>query len=345
MTPQRPIAHRPSSQASQNEIEQLAITRCDPPLHVTTRVIPSGANSRRGYVIVDIPASPLAPHMVDGRYWGRGEHTKRQLTDAEVERLLRRRDDLDRSSEMELDAYIARDPYTLPDRPRRLGHQFLVGVPLQASNTMLLDAITGDDWVWVTARYQVGPGTGGWHPSPHQLTQRDRRDDGWAATSHNLTTGRTLTEDAVESALFEIEVTEAGAVRLYSGRVTDFGSIQANGAEEHLLFDVAVAGNTRHFVHMLDAVANETRYRGLWALGLALIGVSSAMPYSIAQNWPLYDPPRRSDDTYHEFARASTAELAAAPGTVTSRLVGRFLRSVRVADHPKVAPYLEDPSE
>jgi len=324
-------------------VEQIAFTRCDPPLRVSSHVIQSAANSELGYLVVDIPASPLAPHMVDGRYWGRGEHTKRHLTDIEVERLLRRRDALDQSAGSELDAYIERDPFALPEYQRELGHLFLVGIPLQANDTMLLDVVDRDDWVWTTARQQAGPGTGAWSPAPHDLTNSDRRDDGWAATSHEITTGRTVSEDSHEEYLLEIEMSEGGKVRLYSGRITDVVGARGDDPGNRVVFDVAVAGNTRHFIHMIEAVADQAQYRGIWALGVSLTGVEGAQPYSIAQNWLVHDPPMRSAGIYRELTRASTAEVVAAPGSVTERLVGRFLRSVRVANHERVAPFLADP--
>jgi predicted HTH transcriptional regulator len=57
----------------------------DPPLNVITEVIETAPGT--GYLIVHIPASPAAPHMVEGRYFGRGDKTKHRLSDAEVLRL------------------------------------------------------------------------------------------------------------------------------------------------------------------------------------------------------------------------------------------------------------------
>ena len=67
-------------------IEQIAGNRVDPPLVVRPREIPAEQDGF-GYVWVDVPASPDAPHMVDGRYYGRGERTNRTLSDADVRRL------------------------------------------------------------------------------------------------------------------------------------------------------------------------------------------------------------------------------------------------------------------
>ena len=68
------------------KVEQVARSLADPPLNVLTDVIEASANDGTGYLIVHIPASAAAPHMVDGRYYGRGDKTKYQMADAEVVR-------------------------------------------------------------------------------------------------------------------------------------------------------------------------------------------------------------------------------------------------------------------
>ena len=70
------------------KLEQIAATLVDPPLTIRVDDIPSDDASRAGYLLVTIPPSPLAPHMADGRYYARGERTKRALSDAEVLRCL-----------------------------------------------------------------------------------------------------------------------------------------------------------------------------------------------------------------------------------------------------------------
>ena len=72
--------------AAVERIEQIAANRVDPPLVVHPREIASKEQGV-GYLWVDIPSSPDAPHMVEGRYYGRGERTNRILTDADVLRL------------------------------------------------------------------------------------------------------------------------------------------------------------------------------------------------------------------------------------------------------------------
>jgi predicted HTH transcriptional regulator len=67
-------------------IEEVAANRVDPPLHVRFQTIPAAGQPGKGYLLVIVPPTPSKIHMVDGRYWARGEKTRYQLSDAEVQR-------------------------------------------------------------------------------------------------------------------------------------------------------------------------------------------------------------------------------------------------------------------
>jgi hypothetical protein len=59
-------------------IEQVAGNRDDPPLHVPSRRS-HGQQPTKGYLLVIVPPTASKIHMVDGRYWGRGERTRYAL--------------------------------------------------------------------------------------------------------------------------------------------------------------------------------------------------------------------------------------------------------------------------
>ncbi|MGO4613342.1 helix-turn-helix domain-containing protein [Nocardia sp. 2YAB30] len=54
-------------------IESIAVTAVHEPVRITTTVIAADGQPGRGYLLVHVPQSPRAPHMVDGRYYGRGK--------------------------------------------------------------------------------------------------------------------------------------------------------------------------------------------------------------------------------------------------------------------------------
>lgn len=63
----------------------------DPPLHVECHVLANPDDQTRGIVFIRIPASQLAPHQANKRYYGRDECSTYRLADAQVEALMRRR--------------------------------------------------------------------------------------------------------------------------------------------------------------------------------------------------------------------------------------------------------------
>jgi hypothetical protein len=91
-------------------IAEVARTIPDPPLPVTVDRLPSAGDDAIGYLVIHVPASPNAPHMVGGRYRGRGDATKLVLSDPEVRRLhaLHRDDEADPDAMIR--AEIDRDP-------------------------------------------------------------------------------------------------------------------------------------------------------------------------------------------------------------------------------------------
>jgi hypothetical protein len=151
-----------------------------------------------------------------------GDHTKRVLTDTEVVLLHERRQRLDRDAEKTLEAYVARDPW---NPVQRLAHLFVVAEPRPGKESMLLAARDHgqdperfiQDLIFDSAH--VG-GTGIWEPDFTDATRFSTRSDGWAMTNYSIVGGRKL-EHANEKTLIEIEITEAGAVRVFCGRASD----------------------------------------------------------------------------------------------------------------------------
>jgi len=118
-------------------LERVAATAVDPPLHVLTVAIPTDADRAYGYLIVYVPASPEAPHMVDNRYLARGDKTKRYLTDPEVLRLHQRRLTATADGLALLDVEFGRDPFD--DASRENAHLFVLAEPLAARADQLID--------------------------------------------------------------------------------------------------------------------------------------------------------------------------------------------------------------
>jgi hypothetical protein len=103
---------RPQPLAGLRErVDQVALSRVTPALFVETYEIAAAERPGCGYLEVVVRASADAPHQVDGTYYGRSDTGKCRLSDQQVERLMRDREQQQHGAEDELRALIAADPY------------------------------------------------------------------------------------------------------------------------------------------------------------------------------------------------------------------------------------------
>lgn len=188
-------------------LDQVAAMIPDPPLAIVATPIPSPSaeDASLGYLLVHVPPSPTAPHMVDGRYLGRGDKTKRYLSDAEVLRLHQLRSANEIDGLALLDAEFARDLFAANNPPlvtRLHAHLFLLAEPLTARPDMLLELTDSRDWQPLLDLRQkgrspelaavLGP-SGAWSfsPSLDEMQTFDRRSAGAAMCSYGIAPGRT----------------------------------------------------------------------------------------------------------------------------------------------------------
>ena len=132
------------SDVTPERIEQVAAMKVDPPLTVECTELQAPANDGTGYVLVHIPASPLTPHQVEGKYLGRGDKTKRYLSDVEVTLLIRRRDQWAASARDILAGFVASDPMPAPDGIRP--HLFVVAQPVSHKAELCRDLVRSPDF-------------------------------------------------------------------------------------------------------------------------------------------------------------------------------------------------------
>ncbi len=312
-------------------IEQVCLSLVDPPLVLRSRVIPAAGQQGLGYVIVSVPPSPQAPHMVGHAYWARGDKTKYRLSDAEVLRLHERRRSWDRSAQERLNALVAADP--LPQEQRRLAHLFLLAVPVPGRPGLVLDLLGADGWErrilelvhGAVSRSGVNAdGPGGFGPHLGRATGVERRAAGWALTTAGFLPGRAVRSDAREEGLVELELREDGELRVFCGRAS---YLSERNAGVPLAFEALVVGICRQLLSIVGTVSISAAYMGSWQLGVAIQGLGGCVSAGLAQDFlsmtPVYDA-----DGYREATRASFEEIDQRPGAVAERLLGRLTRAL-----------------
>ena len=321
-------------------IEQVARTIPDPPLPVSFTTIESENTEGHGYLLVTVPATGTAPHMVDGVYYGRGDKTKVRLSDAEVLRHHRARRDADEAATELLEAYIARDP--VPEELREHAHLFVVAAPVVPRREMLLDAVDGPGWFQTFYRLKDAgvkhiPGQV-FSPDLDTAGQLGRRADGAALTSYELTPDRRLRSVAepqgrYEESAIELELSEDGVIRLMTTRLSD----DIDGRES--LFAVMIPVLVRRALAVAVAVADQAGYQGPWMLAVGATGLAGLSAYT--NGFGSHTPRLGQDNSdYRATATASYVELRETPGSVSGRLCGRLLRALGQAD--EYAEYTTD---
>ena len=303
-------------------VEQVGLSRIDEPLHVVASAVPSANDPANGYLVVRVPASPRAPHMVGHRYWGRGEKTKYQLSDAEVERLMALREQWAANAKDALSDWMAHDPMTL--KKHENGHLFVVASPVPQRDRMWLPLFGGDDWRDVLRKLvsETSHGAETFVPDiPNDLSNFATTPDGWSWHSYTIFGERAEGEpssDREDRGLL-LEVCENGALRLWCGRAT----LQIH--EQLYVFDSSVLGLTARMITLARSVGRAGGFFGSWDFGVGVTGLRNARLY-VRQGFntgPLY-----SQALYTGTTRAATTEIEAGTGPILGRLLGRLMRAI-----------------
>jgi hypothetical protein len=316
-------------------IEQVAAMAPDPPLAVLTRTISSEAGEGLGYLVVHIPASSTAPHMVDGRYYGRGDKTRRQLSDAEVIRLHERRRNSECTALDLLHKEFDRDP--VPSEDRQQAHLFLLAEPVSGRPGMLLNLVDGHGWQQRLIKLRDA-GTSsevnqvlnqvtisGFDPDFGIMSSQVRRPTGAAVSTYNLTAGRTLLGEGYgPENVADLEVSEDGGLRIFVGRLSEV--LEHSGL---VVYEAGAILFVRRFLPVIIAAAHEAGYFGNWALAIGITGLKGCKSYRMSQSvMRMSNEIVYSEDIYERASEVTYAELTSKPGAVADRLLGQLLRAL-----------------
>ena len=314
-------------------IELIAATLVEPSLPVHPREIPSGTDGL-GYVWVDVPESPDAPHMVDGRYYGRGERTNRKLGDAEVLRLHRARGSELQLSRVALDALHNQDPYRSA-RPNAdptaepaasYGHLYLVATPHRHV------ADRGEDLLWTSqdklrafdyaSDEALAPLLRNW--SSHlsigsSLVQR--------STAISLTNLRENDPDSGfrEQYGLEVRIESDGTVgMIYTGFST-----AADEEGPGTIQDGTLVGGAWKLLSLARSVAEHVGYAGSWDVALRATLLQGRQSSVLDGGRGFYRSPKPAYDqpNNEQFTRVHRQELEH-PAAAVRRLTRPLLRAV-----------------
>ncbi len=316
-------------------VELSARQRVDPPLEVRPREIPSLADPARGYLWVDVPASPEAPHMVDGIYYGRGERTRQRLSDAEVVRLHERRRGAAGRVSAALDDEVSRDH--LGPEHRKNGHLWVAAVPRTAPDELAVPLLASADpgfllqAVAATDRF-VPRSFRSYAPSVSRLSMTRRVAGGSGVSSYEAAgPGRTPQADAggvdPEHNLVDLTVREDGQVRLTMGRATTMRG------EQLVVLDGLVYAWVIRAAGLAGFVATRTGYRGSWDFAARVDRLRGAVSSAASGGDPWGSAPVYDREAWTATTTARSAEVIDEPRRVADRLLSSFLRALGSQPH------------
>lgn len=312
-------------------VDQVARSLVDPPLQVSCTEVVANSDGF-GYLFISVPASPLAPHMADGRYRGRSDTTNVVLSDGEVRRL-HERAMLHRAKAIEiLRTEIFRDPSPPTEQPE--AHVFVIAQPLAADDELLFRVVAAGGLAgWVREKVQSGAPCHGagttYSPDLGSVaTEVSRRADGVALATYQLGPGRVPRPNGPagvkDTDMLELEIREDGGLRLFCGR----GSEEITEGKR-VAFEPLIAGLTMRVLLVAGEVVTSTGYGGSWDLGLAVTNLRGCHAYSLHNRFGgrFLDVPY-SADVYEQTARVESDALVRSPVEVLESLYGRLHRGL-----------------
>jgi hypothetical protein len=322
-----------------DRVDQVARDKVRPSLVVRSHEVPDPDRPGWGCLLVHVPPSSQAPHMVDYVYYGRGDRANVRLGDEQVRAIIEGRRRSRTDVLVELRRMADDDPIAADER--QLGHLYLLAQPETAAEEALVGLLARGDAARVIQELlgsvgREGGSPTGFAPDVHRLLDRVPRAEGLALTSYSAEEGPRR-----EQTLLELVVREDGGIRLTCGKGTDaFPPIGFPPADEPPTAVIAmlVLGLAHSVAALAGRLADEhAAYQGQWRLGIRMDRLRGAVPLDFLQ-----DPFRRlgnpyTRDDYERVTSASTEELVNAPHTVAERLVAPLLRGLGIA--PRYLPY------
>jgi hypothetical protein len=286
---------------------------------VDVREFTAGGAVDEGFVVVAVPASPDAPHMAEGSYWGRSAAGKVVLRHDEIERRRAARDARHAPVVALLQSEIDRDP--TPPTLRQQAHVFVVAEPVLSPPGML-DAKLGrawESWIHGTLVNKL-VGIGEWSPDIRNAWTAAPVPEGYALRGGSAE-DLSIPDDAREVSIIELRLTLGGGVRIFCAR----GSDTYRG--QRFAVEAVIQGLAARVVQAAAVIAKECDFRGDWDAGLAVTNLLGTRSSLVLQDGSFELRARPYPAAEHrETLRATASEVALAPLEIARRLTDRMDR-------------------
>lgn len=326
-------------------VDQVAHDLITPDVDVIPTLVPNPADRSKGLMVVEVPESALAPHMVENVYYGRTTTGKYQMPDAEVERLIQRRGQISSLLQAAMRATVEADP--LATAADRVSHFFLTALPTQPWPDMFLP-YTGDMSARQAFTVRLGneiniarSADADRDPNAkiafeeiiyHRRSQRTPGAwfDTWPQSGGQFPgTERTVGID--EGGTVRYIDLNAGSLPNGLHRFAAAGATRGGAAAlqpalgRKLVYASVMWWRTLDIVRLIGRLASDVNYAGSWLIGIEVDHLRGAhgSEATFAASTVRYDA-----DTHQAHERVTTTELVTRPREVTSRLLRPLFRDL-----------------
>jgi hypothetical protein len=280
---------------------------------------PSSENSSLGYVIVFVPPSERAPHMVvvkgDHRYYGRSATGNVILPEGEVARLYARRQQMEIDLTRLLDSEIQSSPY---EPNENFAFLFLVARPVFAREGFFDSAIHDrNNLQTILSNFVLEVSSGAifphlYEPDFYPPPFWKQLPEGLLGQLHSSSSKN---PDAPKETL-NLKIDYDGCGHLFCGRASD----KIHGEGTLYVFSELIAGLTSRFVAFIAKLYEKTGYIGMLDLGIAIIGLKGSIVYTNNRNRE-YGRIPYDRDKYTKTRRFSALQLLDEPQNAAQYLV------------------------
>lgn len=324
---------------AEERVQQIIDSRIAEPPHAIVSSLPKGDGT--GYIVVQVPQSARAPHMVTvkghDRYYGRSGPTNRRLTEGDIARLYERRARWETDREELLQQAIDTAGF---QRHQQSGHLHALCRPV-AVDERRLDAFRSgfaDDHeagAWLRSqigypwRFRPTLAEAQWYRIGARAWQFSTRSpDDIKRSTTGLVSGEYVNAlDGYSAVHFDA----AGAGRLFFGRaMLRSGEGMAGVGGQTFTFERGIAGTFGQFVSIMGAFYERVGYVGAVDVGLALQGCERGSSWFLRERHE-DDGPGHLDDDERHTARLAVAELRE-PDVVPREFLGALLKAAKKHD-------------
>ena len=308
---------------TRDRVDQVARNTPSPPIYVEAREIPAPERPGWGVLLIGVPAS--GPHMVDERYWGRGDTGKTPLNDDEVRAHLTRRqiakdDVLDQVRALE-------QAFPRQANTSQLPRLYVRAVPTAGRRDALapfLGQDNGKDQIHELLADVAHQGPG---PSRESLLAGAHWWRPYASGRYLSFVEPPMTPDGTDT-VFRLE--DCGALDLLHAPVGGESKRTWGGDTVPTVHIDSVLCATHDVLGVTGRIGDQhASYPGEWIIAIRVDLLEGRCDKRTIVSGLMRNPVAYTGQADYEAAtETTTAELVEQPWAVTSRLVARLIRAV-----------------